>query len=324
MNIAIIGAGAIAQKMARTIRGMVTATAYAIASRDLDRAQDFATEFGFANAYGSYADMLADPQVELVYVAVPHSHHYACVKQCLEAGKPVLCEKSFTVNAEQAKALIALAHEKNLLLAEAIWTRYLPSRKMIDDIIASGVLGEVNCLQAAMGYNITFKERIMKRELAGGALLDLSVYLLNLARMIFPKAIARVDSSAYQIADGVDLMDQITLYFEGGQMASLFATAQSACNMVASVYGTQGSLEIINMNNPEKLLVYDLDRQLVASYDVPEQITGFEYELQACIDAVTAGDLECPQMPHSEIVFIMALMDQIRDQWGYDIPVAPL
>lgn len=320
MNIAILGPGAIARKMAATIQGMETATAYAVGARSLERAQAFAQEFGFEKAYGSYAELAADPNVDLVYVCTPHIFHYACVKLCLEAGRNVLCEKAFTVNAQQAKELIALAREKNLLLAEAIWTRYLPSRQMIDDVVASGVLGKITSMNATMGYELTFKERILRKDLAGGSLLDLSVYLLNLARMVFPEEITKVVSSAVQTADGVDLMDQIILHFESGTVVNLHTTVLSACNMTASIYGSEGYLEVLNTNNPETLLVYNPDRQVVAQYDVPEQITGFEYELQACMDAIDAGLVECPQMPHSEIVYIMELMDSVRKEWGYEIP----
>ena len=115
--------------MANTIKEMDCVEAYAVSARDLKRAQDFAEKYGFEKAYGSYEEMLADKEVQLVYVATPHSHHYKHIKMCLEAGKNVLCEKSFTVNAHQAREVFALAKEKGLLLTEAIWTRYMPSRK---------------------------------------------------------------------------------------------------------------------------------------------------------------------------------------------------
>ena len=140
LKMAIMGAGSIANKMADTITKMNDVKAYAIAARDTERAAAFAKKYGFTKFYGSYEEMLKDPEVQLVYIATPHSHHYKCAKMCLEAGKHVLCEKAFTVNADQARKLFALAKEKNLLITEAIWTRYMPSRKMIDDIISSGVI----------------------------------------------------------------------------------------------------------------------------------------------------------------------------------------
>ena len=142
MKIAILGAGRIAVHMAETLAGMDDVEAYAVGARELERAEAFAEKYGFTKAYGSYEEMLADKEIDLVYIATPHSHHYKHAKMCLEAGKNVLCEKSFTVNASQARALFKLAEEKNLLITEAIWTRYMPSRKIIQDIVESGVIGQ--------------------------------------------------------------------------------------------------------------------------------------------------------------------------------------
>lgn len=167
MKIGILGAGNIAVKMAKTVSGMKNVENYAVAARNLERAQAFAREIGVAKAYGSYEEMLTDPQIDLVYIATPHSHHYLHAKMCLEAGKNVLCEKAFTVNADQARKLFALAKEKNLLITEAIWTRYMPSRKMINEIIESGVIGEVTSVTANLNYTISNVERIRKPELAG-------------------------------------------------------------------------------------------------------------------------------------------------------------
>ena len=155
MKIGILGAGGIAVQMAKTVAGMKDVENYAVAARSLERAQAFAEKYGFSKAYGSYEEMLADPLVDLVYIATPHSHHYLHAKMCLEAGKNVLCEKAFTVNADQARKLFTLAKEKNLLITEAIWTRYMPSRKMIDDIISSGVIGEVTAVTANLNYAIS-------------------------------------------------------------------------------------------------------------------------------------------------------------------------
>ena len=162
MKLGILGAGGIASTMAKTVAGMKDVEAYAVAARDLGRAQVFAQKYEVKKAYGSYEEMLADDEVELVYIATPHSHHYLHAKMCLEAGKHVLCEKAFTVNAEQAQKLFDLAKEKKLLITEAIWTRYMPSRKMINDIIESGVIGEVTAVTANLSYTVSHVERIRK------------------------------------------------------------------------------------------------------------------------------------------------------------------
>ena len=144
VKFAILAAGSIAAKMSAAVSELPEIKRYAVASRDKARAEEFAKEWGYEKAHGSYEEMLADPEVELVYVASPHSHHYAHARMCIEAGKHVLVEKAFTVNAGQAKELIALAREKKVLLVEAMWTRFMPARQMIDDLIAEGTIGVQN------------------------------------------------------------------------------------------------------------------------------------------------------------------------------------
>ena len=195
MNSAFLGAGRIAHVLAKTMVQMEEVTLYAVAARDLDRAESFAAEYGFSKAYGSYEEMLSDPAVELVYIATPHSHHFEHMKLCIDHGKAVLCEKSFTLNASQARQIAALAREKGVYVAEAIWTRYMPSRRIINEVLSSGVIGNISTLTCNLSYPVTYKPRIVRPELAGGALLDVGIYGLNFALMHFGDDILRTDSS---------------------------------------------------------------------------------------------------------------------------------
>lgn len=229
LKMAIMGAGSIANKMADTITKMNDVKAYAIAARDTERAAAFAKKYGFTKFYGSYEEMLKDPEVQLVYIATPHSHHYKCAKMCLEAGKHVLCEKAFTVNAEQAKEILKLAEEKKLLLTEAIWTRYMPSRNMINKLIADGTIGEVTSLTANLGYELSEVKRIWDPQLAGGALLDVGVYLVNFASMIFGEDLEHVQSEAV-FKNGVDMIDNINM--------TLPAEKQHPCSAMFMRYRT--------------------------------------------------------------------------------------
>lgn len=221
MKFAILAAGNIAQSMARAVEGLKEIERYAVACREYDRAKAFADKWRFEKAYGSYEEMVNDPAVELVYVASPHSHHYEHAKLCLEHGKHVLVEKAFTVNAKQAEELIRMAQDKQLLLAEAIWTRYMPSRKMIDEVVASDVIGNVTSLTANLGYVLPHVDRMQNPALAGGALLDLGVYPINFALMTFQSKVKKVVSTAVLSDRGVDWMNSITLIFEDGKMAVL-------------------------------------------------------------------------------------------------------
>ena len=238
MKLGILGAGGIASTMAKTVAGMKDVEAYAVAARDLERARVFAQKYEVKKAYGSYEEMLADDEVELVYIATPHSHHYLHAKMCLEAGKHVLCEKAFTVNAEQAQKLFDLAKEKKLLITEAIWTRYMPSRKMINDIIESGVIGEVTAVTANLSYTVSHVERIRKPELAGGALLDVGVYPINFASMVLGDKVKDVKATAI-FQNGVDILDSIAMVFGGDRMATLQCGAREISDRMGSIFGTR-------------------------------------------------------------------------------------
>lgn len=323
MKMAILGAGSIAVQMATTINGMKEegVVGYAIAARDLERAEAFAKEWGFEKAYGSYEDMLNDEEVDLVYVATPHSHHYDHVKLCLEHGKHVLCEKAFMANAKQAKEIIALAKEKNLLVAEAIWTRYLPARKMIQDLMESGIIGKVSTLQGNLGYSMAHKTRVQEPALAGGALLDVGVYVINFAFMVFGSSqIKEIQSTAFLSEKGVDLRNTMTIVYEDGKVALLHSNAVEKTDRRGIIHGDKGYIEIENINNCEALKVFDISGELVKELEIPEQITGFEYEVRACMEALKAGQLECSQMPHDEIITVMEVMDGLRAEWGVVYP----
>ena len=324
MKFGILGAGGIARVMANTIRQMRDVECTAIAARDGARARSFADEYGFRKAYGSYEQLLADPEVELVYIALPHSHHCLWTKKALQAGKHVLCEKAFAINQTQAREMIELAREKGLLLAEALWTRYLPSRRMIDELIAGGAIGEVISVSANLGYSIDMSERIIRPELAGGALLDLTVYTLNFASMVLGDDIAAIDGVCVLTDTGVDGQDSITIRYRDGKMATMQTSIYSLTDRRGMIYGRDGFIEVQNINNPGAIRVWSNDRRpgprLLKELTVPAQITGFEYEVEACARAIAAGATECPEMPHAQTLEIMRQMDTIRAQFGIVYP----
>ncbi|MBO5302858.1 MAG: Gfo/Idh/MocA family oxidoreductase [Lachnospiraceae bacterium] len=320
MKFAILAPGKIAHSMAKAVTALEQVERYAVASRDYGRAKAFADTWDFEKAYGSYEEMVKDPEVELVYVASPHSHHYEHAKLCLEHGKHVLVEKAFTVNAAQAEELVALAKEKGVLLAEAIWTRYMPSRKMLDDLLEAGTIGNVTSLSANLGYILDKVERMQSPELAGGALLDLGVYPINFALMAFHGNIAKADAAAVMSPRGVDWMNTITLTFDDGKMAALYSNMLALTDRQGVINGDKGYIEVQNINNCEEIRVFDTERNMTACYKVPEQINGYEYEVLSCIKAIEEGKIECPEMPHSETLRVMHLMDEIREKWGLKFP----
>lgn len=319
-KVGIIGAGSIARKMATTLQAMNEAECYAIASRDLQRAEQFAAEYHAAKAYGSYEELANDPDIDLIYIATPHSLHFEQAQMCIQKGKPVLCEKAFTANAREAEALIRLAQEKKVFLAEAIWTRYMPFSKTIREIVDSGIIGKAMMLNANLGYAISEVERIIRPELCGGALYDLGVYPLNFALMTFGDDIRCIDSSCVKNELGVDMQNSITLTYQDGRMAVLYSTAYCATDRSAVISGDKGYIVIENINNPQRAIVYNKDYQEIARYECPQQTTGYEYEILAARDAIREGWIESPFMPLSNTLSVMRLLDNLRNCWGIVYP----
>ena len=320
MKIGILGAGNISHKVAPALVALPEIECYAVASRDLEKSKTFAAEFGFEKAYDSYEALLSDPAVELVYVATPHSHHFEHMMLCLTHGKNVICEKAFTMNAQQAMAVCAAAKEKGLYVAEAIWTRYMPSRNMIQELLDSGVIGKPNTLTANLSYVISGVRRIYDPALAGGALLDIGVYGLNFALMHFGNDIVRVESSVAKMETGVDGMEVITLHYRDGRMAVLTHSVYCRSDRMGIIHGDKGYLVVENINNPQSIQVFDTEDRLLARYEVPEQVNGYEYEFAEAARCIAEGKLEADSMPHAHTIEVMEMMDSLRKAWGVVYP----
>ena len=321
LRVGIIGTGWIAEKAAITLNGLTECEAYAVGSRKKETAEAFAAKWNIQKAYGSYADLIADPNVDLVYIGTPHSHHFDVTKEALQAGKPCLVEKAFMANYRQAKEIIDLAHEKKVFLAEAIWTRYQPVVKMMRDLISSGRIGEPRLLTATLGYSMGDKPRIMRPDLCGGALLDLGVYALNFARMFFPADIVSMESQCVKSKTGMDLTNAISLVLSDGMLCNLQSSAQCVGDNIGVIAGTEGNLIIDNINNPQKITVNGPDRTYIETIHVPQQITGYEYQFLACRKALIDELSEPREMPHEETLYIMQLMDSLREEWGVHYPM---
>ena len=320
VKIGILGAGHIAATLAYTMRHMEEVECCGVASRSLEKAREFAGKHGFLKAYGSYEEMLADKEVELIYIATQHSHHYSHMKQCIAAGKHVLCEKAFTVNAGQAEEVFNLAEKKGVLVTEAIWTRYMPSRAIINNLLADGVIGEVKTLTANLSYAIADKERIIRPELAGGALLDVGVYTLNFALMHFGNRITQKQSVVHLTETGVDGENVLALSYEDGRLAVLNSGIYGLSDRQGIFYGSKGLMVVDNINNPLEVKIYDEKRKLVKTVAMPEQINGYEYEIRETIECMQKGEKECPSMKHEDTLEVLRIMDEFRSEWGVQYP----
>lgn len=319
-RIGIIGAGWIAHKMSLGIAPLKDIEIYAIASRSIEKAKEFATGHNIPAAYGSYEEMLDDPEVDLVYIATPHSHHFAHAMLALEHGKPVLVEKAFTANAKQAEILIETARSKGLFITEAIWTRYMPLSHKIREIMESGIIGDPRIITATLCYMMEHKERIVRPDLCGGALLDLGVYALNFARMYFGTDIVKTVSNCHLGPTGMDMHESISLSYADGRMANLQSGALCLNDRQGIISGTEGYIRVDNINCPEVVEVYR-NYELVARFTRPEDmINGYEYQVIEAKRCIESGLTESPMMPHEESISIMKQMDALRKEWGVLYP----
>ncbi|MBO5108427.1 MAG: Gfo/Idh/MocA family oxidoreductase [Bacteroidales bacterium] len=320
-KVGIIGAGWIAEKMAEALAPLEDYCVYAIASRSIGKATEFAGRWNIPKAYGSYEDMVKDNDVDLVYIATPHSHHFPHAMLALNAGKPVLVEKAFTANAAEAEELIETARSKGLFITEAIWTRYMPLSHKVKEIMESGIIGKPRVITATLCYMMEFKERILRPDLCGGALLDLGVYALNFARMYFGTDIVRTVSNCHMGPTGIDLQECISLSYADGKMANLQAGTLCLNDRQGIINGTEGYIRVDNINCPEVVEVYR-NYELVERYVKPEDmVNGYEYQVIEARRCIEAGLAESPMMPHQETLDIMKQMDGLRKEWGVVYPM---
>jgi len=317
MNIGILGTGWIAEKMAITINGINECKLYAVGSRTQETADKFAERFGVAKAYASYEELCSDNEIDLVYIATPHNYHYENMLMALNAGRNVLCEKPFTINAKQAREVIELAREKNLFIAEAIWTRYLPLRDKFKHIHDNSI-GTPLSLEANLSYPNENIQRMYDPDLAGGALLDLGVYPINFAIMAFGEDIKEIQSSCDFFETGVDKSNIIKFTYADGKTAVLTSSVAEDGDKNAVITGTNGTLHFKYINNYEWVELHNSSG--ITRYEKEPQITGYEYQVIACINAIKQGLKETPEMTHNEIIRVMEIMDEIRGQWGLVYP----
>jgi predicted dehydrogenase len=321
MNWGILGAGRIARKFASSLRELPDAKLVAIGSRDAGRAQVFAAEFSVPRTHASYEALVQDGGVDVVYVATRHPAHLEAMRLCLEAGKPVLCEKPFTVNAAEAADAIRLARERKVFLMEAMWTRFFPAMIRLRTMLAAGCIGEPRLLQGDFGFLNDWKPegRHLKVELGGGALLDVGVYLVSLSSMFFGPPV-QMASSAFLGSTGVDETCALVFRHARGQISSLTAAIRTDTRKEATLYGTEGRIEIpVPFWKPPAFTVIPLKGQ-PERVDLPYPNFGYQFEAAHVMECLRQGKRESEVMPLDETLSIMETLDKVRAPWGLRYP----
>lgn len=313
----IIGTGKIAKAFAAALRETPGAILAGVASRSSASAEAFAQEQGVATAFGSYQALFDAPDIDLVYIATPHTEHAANALRALEAGKGVLCEKPFTMNRAEADQVVALAHAKNLFLMEAMWTRFMPALAEVQRVIASGEIGAVTQVTADFGFTAKFdaSHRLFNRELGGGALLDLGIYPLSIATALLGP-VASVTALAEIGPTGVDLNTGFTLRHEGGGISACACSVTTHTPVELTVSGPGGFIRMNTRFHHTESITVSPAGGAARTIATPFLGNGYVHEAIEAQRCWHAGLIESPGMTHAETLALMGVMDDIRAQIG--------
>jgi predicted dehydrogenase len=318
----ILGTGKIAHEFAAALRRLPDASLLAVGSRAAGSARRFAEEFAIPHRYGSYPELVHDPDVDVVYVATPHSCHAENSILALNAGKAVLCEKPFAINATQAAEVVRLARDRKLFLMEAMWTRCFPLMARLRELLKSNAIGEVRQLTADFGFRAEYAEesRLFGPEYGGGALLDVGVYPVSLASMLFGPP-TRIVGTANLGTTGVDEECAMILNHTHGEVALLHAAIRLETAQEAVISGTLGRIRVHRPWWRPAAMTLSQEGKTDEHFEFPIADNGYEYEAIEVMNCLRAGISESPSMPLDETISILHTLDTLRSQWGLKYPM---
>lgn len=311
MNVGIIGAGNIATKMANTINALEGICNYAIASRDLQKAEAFKETYGFNKTYGSYEEMLKDPNVDLVYIATIHSTHYPIMLECLKYKKPVLCEKCFTTSLQDTMDIYKKFEEQNLFICEALWTSFMPSRQLIHDLLFDKkVIGKIKSMALSYQIPISQVERIKRKDLGGGAMMDLGVYPVSFVYRTLGFDYESVNISNTKVNRyGTDMKAHVEFIYKDGVKALCKIDCISNHPKNVVIRGTQGKMVIHAVDCPQTISITTRKNGEEIINCAPP-LGGFEYQILACKKALEEGRVECSEWTHQNSIDLSYIVDK--------------
>lgn len=317
----ILGAGNIATKFAADLALVENAKLVAIGSRTKEKAELFAKDFPAPHIHHSYKALAENPEVDAIYVASPHSHHHEHTLLCIENGKAVLCEKAFAVNHRQALEMVKKAKEKNVLLMEAMWTKFLPHYEKTMAIIKEGMLGDISSVLINFGFRpkVPVPQRLFDPALAGGTILDIGVYNVFIAMSILGRP-DEIEATMSPASTGVDEQCSVLFKYKSGAMAQLFSSFIAHLPTEADITGSNGRLRLTNrFYAPESTLeLYPdkMDSKQIVPFDKPAEGWGYQYEAAHFGECFEKGLKESPVMTHENTLVMMEVLDEIRRKAG--------
>lgn len=318
----IISTGTIAKNFAETALKMGSEIEIcAVASRNIESAQKFASNYNIKRAYDSYEKLAEDKDIDIIYVATPHNLHYENMLMCLNNNKSVLCEKSFTVTSEQAKEIYMLAKEKGLFVMEAFWTKFLPIYADVEKVINDGAIGDVKMVTAQYGYCTSAAREVRKFDpnLAGGTLLDIGVYAIGFAAMMLGYSPTKIQTSVKLNNVGTDEYSGILLEYEEGKIAQLTTAIGTILPIVGCIYGSLGHINIKEFNSAQSIDVVLNDG---TSYTIENKfdINGYECEIREVMKCLSNGKQYSDILTPTQSIAIMDIMDKVRQEWNMKFP----
>jgi dihydrodiol dehydrogenase / D-xylose 1-dehydrogenase (NADP) len=316
----ILGCGGIAAKFARALRVVRDAQLCAVASRSETKAAEFCKKHCAKKWYNGYEALADDPEIDVVYIATPHVFHKEHTILCLNHGKHVLCEKPFAINKGEAEEMAAAARAGKLFLMEAMWMRFLPVIGKVRELVAGKAIGDVRMLTADFGFRPEFnpESRLFNPLLGGGSLLDVGVYPVAFAHLIFSKPPWGIASTASFAPTGVDESMAAVLRYDKGELALLSSSLALATACEAKIFGTKGSISIPHFWRAESALISAGNKKKIS---IRFRANGYEYEAEEVMRCIREGKSESDVMPLSESIAVMETMDKIRAQWGLVYPM---
>lgn len=318
----IIGTGNIASKFATALQGMEDTILMGVASRNLEKAEKFATEFGAYKAYGSYEELAKNSDIDVIYIGTPHTEHIKNAALMIKSKKAVLCEKPFTLNEKDSKYLIELAKENQVFLMEAMWTKFLPVTSRIKTWLKEGKIGTVKKIQIGFGFYNEFNEahRYFDFNLGGGALLDVGIYPIAYAIDLMDSLPEKICSMVSKLENGIDEQNCILFQFPGQAIAMLSSAITVEVGKDAIIIGDNGRIRVPNFWMADKAYVYDNSGKLIETYKETERINGYEFEAYEVNQCIREGFLESQRLPLKDTLDIMKIMDDLRKEWGIHYP----
>lgn len=316
LRVGVIGLGSIFHRVMKGFDRAENCELYAVAARDAARAQAEAEKYGAKRAFGSYEELAACPEVDLVYVATPHSFHREQTLMCIEHGKHVICEKAFAMNGDEAREMAAAARDKGVFLIEAMWTRFLPAMRRLKQMYEAGELGEIRHITADFAYASLYdpKSRIYAPELGGGALMDVGIYPLSMCAMLLGDAPVQVQSRCIKAESGVDVRTVMQLEYANGATAQLMSGIDVNGTSMMTVYAQKATVVIPDFWHATRLIV---NGEVI---ELPQENEGHHHQFVHAAEVIAAGGTESSIMSLDETIRLMDMMTAVRHENGIYYP----